>query len=503
MKLATLLSVVFTLSIAQLHATTQNRAPIDSITGYFFYDIDHDNCFSTEDTLLAGQIIKLYNSSNGLIASVTTTESGKFSFGNLELELDEYHMRFDVPYGYELADFVSCTTLDPTILTVNSREVIIRFSETSNDTDIALGFRPQMMVASTIFVDTNDNGIQDVGEQSIADYGKTITMEVLDKEQNLIQSSTSDARGIAGFFNLPPGDYYLGFNPPSSYPVSSSITDDQDNGVDGNDNGIQGDTNDDNITDGYIISPLITLSHLEEPLNEYDSDGGSFPDENGDWTIDFGLIPCNYLKGEIFSDDNQNGCKDEDEDDASERIEIKVYHCDSITNKPKPLGEGDLISSFEEHRDWDDRLICITANKRVYLEYTIPNDLVISAIGNCDSITRFYPNENGQTGCVTGLELSENSFNLGLLFPSNTKENLDIDFTISPQPVIDQLTISYAKPLQSISLRRITGELLSSHLTLESPSQTILDLHDLDAGKYLVVLHFVSGKSFSKKVIKM
>ena len=116
--------------------------------------------------------------------------------------------------------------------------------------------------------------------------------------------------------------------PPASSPVSSDGAG-GDDGVDSDDNGIQEDTDGDGLTDGPITSAVITLMPGTEPTNEPGEGGekGAADDEDGDNTIDFGLVSLGSIGSTIFSDDNNNGLQDPGEDnigDKGKTIEITL-----------------------------------------------------------------------------------------------------------------------------------------------------------------------------------
>ena len=92
------------------------------------------------------------------------------------------------------------------------------------------------------------------------------------------------------FDNLLPGDYFIQFTAPASRPISSTGSA-PDNGVDGDDNGMQTDTDGDGVTDGIITSPTISLVAGSEPTGE-PGKATNADDDNSDFTIDFGLVPC-------------------------------------------------------------------------------------------------------------------------------------------------------------------------------------------------------------------
>jgi len=170
-------------------------------------------------------------------------------------------------------------------------------------------------VGSTIFSDNNNNGIQDPGELTLGEKGKSVTLELYDADGNLVATTTTDNNGSYIFEGLLPGDYYIEFEAPDSAPVSSTTTNTSDDQVDGDDNGIQQDTDGDGLTDGTITSPIFNLTPGSEPTNEPGSNGGKDDgaDENGDMTIDFGVVPLSSVGSTVFFDDNNNGIQDADE----------------------------------------------------------------------------------------------------------------------------------------------------------------------------------------------
>ena len=130
---------------------------------------------------------------------------------------------------------------------------------------VDFGLVPTLSIGSTVFSDDNNNGVQDPGELTIGEKGKTVTLNLLDTNGNVVATTTTDANGSYVFDNLLPGDYIVEFIPPANLPVSSTQTSPNDDDVDGDDNGIQQDTDGDGLTDGVISSPVITLMPGTEP----------------------------------------------------------------------------------------------------------------------------------------------------------------------------------------------------------------------------------------------
>ncbi len=153
-----------------------------------------------------------------------------------------------------------------------------------------------LSIGSTVFVDVNDNGIQDAGETGL----EGITVEVFNVgpdgvkgggDDTLAGSDTTDEDGNYFVDGLAPGDYYVKINTPlTGYETSSTdiaSTDDPNNNTDSDDNGQQ------DAAGEMVMSDIITLSAGDEPSNE-DGEGGdqdAADDDNGNMTVDFGFIP--------------------------------------------------------------------------------------------------------------------------------------------------------------------------------------------------------------------
>ena len=108
------------------------------------------------------------------------------------------------------------------------------------------------------------------------------------------------------------GKYIIGIDPPATLSGSSTPTGGEgDDQIDNNDNGAQNEPGDE------IFSNTIMLMANTEPndTNEPGSGGGfdALDDNNGDMTIDFGLVPAMSLGSTVFVDDNNNTIQDPSE----------------------------------------------------------------------------------------------------------------------------------------------------------------------------------------------
>ncbi|PHI17926.1 hypothetical protein CEQ90_20600, partial [Lewinellaceae bacterium SD302] len=86
---------------------------------------------------------------------------------------------------------------------------------------------------------------------------------------------------------------------------------DLDDGTDLDDNGVQ------DTPGGSVISPVVTLTPGDEPLEDPANPGASQDtlnggDANGDMTIDFGFVPTLSVGSTVFYDQDNDGEQDED-----------------------------------------------------------------------------------------------------------------------------------------------------------------------------------------------
>ncbi|HMQ97005.1 MAG TPA: SdrD B-like domain-containing protein [Candidatus Nanoperiomorbaceae bacterium] len=161
-------------------------------------------------------------------------------------------------------------------------------------------------MGSTVFLDENNNGLQDNNEQGIPgvlvelyDAGPDKLIGTAD-DGGFVESTTTNSEGDYIFAGLNEGNYYIqvpssqfgaGMSLENSTLSSSpSVTDEDDNGEDFDDNGIQ--SNEGETT----TSPVIMLMANTEPTEE-DAQGGTLDDaddDNGDMTVDLGFVPIRF-----------------------------------------------------------------------------------------------------------------------------------------------------------------------------------------------------------------
>ena len=185
---------------------------------------------------------------------------------------------------------------------VTSPIIALAVGETDNTLDF--GFVPNsslVAIGNLVWTNTNNNGVKDASETGIDGVTVQLLFDANNDgdftdpgESTPVASLLTSGGGAYSFTSLPPGNYQVAIPTPASAPLSSTLTDTSDDGVNNDDNGIQTGGSGTSVT-----SPLIALSSGET-----------------DNTLDFGFVPNSGLASIgnlVWTDTNNNGVKDASE----------------------------------------------------------------------------------------------------------------------------------------------------------------------------------------------
>ncbi len=234
-----------------------------------------------------GVTVRLLDSNGNSVTDATgtvvlptvTNSSGNYHFTNLVP--GDYMLEFELPEGYGLSvanngnddedSDVDAATMRTAVTTLVSQEQDMTFD---------MGIYQFASLGDRVWNDTNRNGIEEDGEIGVAD----ITVNLLDTDGTVVNTTTTDSSGLYGFVDLQPKEYRVEFDLntlPTYYVVSP-----KDIGSD--------DTND---SDADLVSGMSHLIHLDG--SEYDP------------SIDMGInIPQTTLGDFVWNDTNGDGIQD-------------------------------------------------------------------------------------------------------------------------------------------------------------------------------------------------
>ena len=271
-----------------------------SIGDFVFEDTNENGLQDAGEPGLPGVTVSLLVDEDGdgmpdtQISTTTTGDNGEYSFTNLDPDLT-YFVQVTPSAGRSFTPAnAGDDTIDSDIIPAlgYSAPITLVPGETNNNVDA--GLLPEgALLASLgdfVFVDSNQNGLQDAGEPGVA--GVTVNLLVDDSNDGTpnaqISTTTTDANGAYSFAGLDPAQsYVVQFVAPDGRTFTTANVGDND-AID----------SDANVDSG--LSDSIALA----------------AGENDD-SIDAGLLPQPQLPAAlgdlVFLDVNENGLQDEGE----------------------------------------------------------------------------------------------------------------------------------------------------------------------------------------------
>ncbi|WP_298816691.1 SdrD B-like domain-containing protein, partial [uncultured Chloroflexus sp.] len=273
--------------------------------------------------------------------TTTTDANGFYRFDNLAP--GTYQIRFsDLPSGLTFSPADSGSDDDRDSDVVNAAGETASFVLSSNQTDLSrdAGLYPLLSLGNLVWVDANNNGIVDSGEEGASGiqvrlYRDSNANGLWDTTDHLVATTLTDSDGRYRFSNLPQGDYFVVLpgrqfeadSPWNGYRSSSgglalgsgpyepgvAANSDQDNDDNGSrQSGTESDFN--------IVSSLVTLRPDTEPDMAVDGDG-----RHSNLTIDFGIFHPAVLGDLVWNDQNGNGIQETEEPGVAD-VTVTLYH---------------------------------------------------------------------------------------------------------------------------------------------------------------------------------
>ncbi len=298
----------------------------------------------SDENGLGGVDVTLTRKSDNATFNTTTDGSGAYIFENLEP--DEYDVSFELPEGYEIT--LPNQGDDTKDSDVNSTLKTIVTTLDSNESDMSwdMGVIQRASLGDRVWRDDNRDGIQNGSEPGV----EGIIVNLLDNQENIIETNTTDADGYYKFNNLLPDEYIVEFNK-SSLPAHFVITlQNQDD-----------DTKDSDANPSDGRTDTIALLSGDENL-----------------TIDMGInIPITSIGDRVWNDVNLNGVQDSGEVGV-EGVRVTLLDKDgnSVTDVTAQAVTPTTTNSSGNYNFTD------LVPDDYMLEFTLPEGYAVTVINN-------------------------------------------------------------------------------------------------------------------------
>lgn len=359
--------------------------PCPVLTGVVFIDVNGNGCNDNNDPPVPNVMVALYecdvldnipaNGTGNAISTVATDQNGTYSFMECLDPNKSYYVDFDIPDDYQATEQNSTNCNDSVDSDANA-DGQSDCIDPSDPDGPDLGIEPCPGISGQVFLDENSNGCLDTDETKVSNI--TVTLYECDATGNIpsngsntaVSSTTTTPGGEYNFAECldPDKTYYIVFDIPDGFRAvaqnSTNCTDDNDSDVD---------------TDG-----------VSECIDPDDPDGP-----------DLGIEPCPEFSGEVFFDENGNGCKDVSEIPVP-NITVRLYECDEDESVPDDTDSMDaIVSVITDENGGYTFSECLDPDKTYYVDFDLPAGFraTVQNAADCSDDTDSDVNQEGKSEC--------------------------------------------------------------------------------------------------------
>ena len=270
-----------------------------------FYDLNKNGIQDRGENGVGEVTVKLFEAnSSKLMQTTKTSASGIYLFK--EVVAGEYYIEFTAPSGYTITDAHKGSKEKDSNPNKSGRTENFTVKAGTQDSTIDMGiYQNVVSYGDRVFLDTNHNGLQDIGEKGV----KNVKVTISSANSNFTKSMLTDENGNYLFTHLPAGEYSAEF---SDIPYGYLITK-----KDVNDNSNDSNDSDGFKKDGKILTEIALLT----------------PGTN-DLSWDLGIYKTVCLPGKavlgnlVWEDLNKDGIQDVGEGGIA-NISVTLYNNDT------------------------------------------------------------------------------------------------------------------------------------------------------------------------------
>ena len=425
---------------------------VGSIGDYVWNDANQNGTQDVGETGVPGVTVQLYSCANALLATTVTDATGKYLFGNLAAGI--YYVKVTLPSGYvfstkNVGDVTKDSDFDPT----TGQTVCTNLNTGENNFTLDAGIHTaNASIGDLVWIDVNENGLQDAGELGCAG----VTVKLYNCGDTLKATTVTNANGTYLFSNLITGSYYVQFTLPSGYAFSGKNL--------GTNSAIDSDVD--------PVTGKTTCFTVNPGVNDLTRDAG-----------------IHIIKGSIgdlvWKDLNQNGIQDAGEPGLA-NVTVRLYDC-----------SNNFIASTITDNSGLYKFSNVTPSS-YYVQFLLPAGYVFSPMnaGSDSTKNSDAAAANGKTNCFTiAPNQNDISRDAGMYLPKASvgdKVWNDLNHDGSQDNPISELGI----PNVVVKLYTCGGSLVFTTVTDQAGNYLF---SNLDPGDYYIQYMLPSGFAFSRQ----
>ncbi len=279
--------------------------PTASLGDRVWHDLNANGVQDTDELGVAHVTVLLYPDSNkdgqpdaGMLMSTTTDTNGNYLFSNLQA--GSYLVKVTLPNGYERFSVANAGADDGLDSDVNAEGLsgTVTLSGNQTTTSLDAGIHALASVGNMVWLDRNNNALQDNGEPGIA--GITVKLTGTDGTgQPVSISTTTDQNGTYQFADLIPGNYNLAYGLPTGMQLVAAHS------------GSNGVMDSDPATDSKTATETLTSGeqnpHIDAGVQPASLSGVLWEDRDGDGVRDEGEAILPAITVTLYTDPNGDG----------------------------------------------------------------------------------------------------------------------------------------------------------------------------------------------------
>ena len=170
-----------------------------TIKGTVYRDADRSESLEDGEKLYQGVTVDLLDADGNVVATTTTDAKGAYAFTNLEEGTYKVRVHKEGP----IADLVQ--TEDPDATKDNtSGDITLELNDPIRE-NVNFGYISNNSISGTVYRDDNRSNSLNGGEAGYPEQ----TVQLLDKDGQVIATTKTDANGNYSFDNLPDGTYFV------------------------------------------------------------------------------------------------------------------------------------------------------------------------------------------------------------------------------------------------------------------------------------------------------